>query len=145
MLDFAMPTSIFFPKILRGNVNVGEKFYNKLTINYMTRFFKSIILLIAVTAFSFTLSAQDARVGEFSCKVEFHCANGKKLLETKLAEVPGITSFVVNLETKVIDFKFDPEVISVKRIIAEIEKIGYYTEFSYKNRKIKTNIFIQQL
>lgn len=103
----------------------------------MTRFFKSIILVIAVTALSLTLSAQDARVGDFSCKVEFHCANGKQLLETKLAEVPGITSFVVNLETKVIDFKFDPEVISVKGIIAEIEKIGYYTEFSDKNKEIK--------
>jgi copper chaperone CopZ len=103
----------------------------------MTRFFRSIVLLIAVTALSFSLSAQDGRAGDFSCKVDFHCANGKKLLETKLAEVPGITSFVVNLETKVIDFKFDPEVISVKGIIAEIEKIGYYTEFSDKNKEIK--------
>lgn len=102
----------------------------------MTKIIKSFLVIFIITLFSISLFAQEVKTADFSCKVEFHCANGKKLLETKLAEVPGITSFVVNLETKVIDFKFNPDVISRDGIIAEIEKIGYYTEFSNKNKEI---------
>lgn len=103
----------------------------------MTNFFKSILVILTISLFSLSVVAQEVKTADFSCKVEFHCANGQKLLETKLAEVTGITSFVVNLETKVIDFKFNPDVISKDGIVAEIEKIGYYTEFSNKEKEIK--------
>lgn len=91
--------------------------------------------LFAVLSFSISTYAQD--ISELKVKVDFHCPNGKQLLETKLAEVPGIKSFDVNLETKVIDFKYDSAVITKDGIVAEIEKIGYYTEFSDKSKEIK--------
>lgn len=102
----------------------------------MTKLFRLSLLLVSVFLFSATTFAQDAETAEFKVTVGFHCANGKQLLETKLAEVKGIESFVVNLETKVIDFKYDPTIISKEGIITEIEKIGYYTEFSDKNKEI---------
>lgn len=103
----------------------------------MTKIIKSFLVFFTISLFSISLFAQEVKTADFSCKVEFHCANGKKLLETKLAEVPGITSFDVNLETKVIDFKFNPDKITKEGIVSEIEKIGYYTEFSNKEKEIK--------
>ncbi len=95
------------------------------------------LALISIISISFSISAQAQSTEDYKVTVGFHCANGKQLLETKLAEVKGIESFVVNLETKVIDFKFDPAIITKEGIVAEIEKIGYYTEFSDKNKEIK--------
>jgi copper chaperone CopZ len=93
--------------------------------------------LFVALSFSLSAFAQDNAATDLKVKVEFHCANGKALLESKLAEVPGIKSFVVDLETKIIDFKYDAAIITREGIIAEIEKIGYYTEFSDKSKEIK--------
>lgn len=103
----------------------------------MKNFFKSLLIIVPVLFFAASVFAQESKTAVFSCKVDFHCPNGQKLLETKLAEVKGINSFVVNFETKVIDFKFNPDVITKDGIVAEIEKIGYYTEFSDKTKEIK--------
>lgn len=112
-------------------------FRNKQTYFYMKRLFKSLLILVPVLFFALSIYAEDSKSTDFSCKVEFHCPNGQKLLETKLADVQGINSFAVNFETKVIDFKYNPDVITKEGIVAEIEKIGYYTEFSDKTKEIK--------
>lgn len=103
----------------------------------MKTLLKFVLVASIVLGFSLTSSAQETGADEFKVEVGFHCANGKKLLETKLAEVKGIESFVVDLETKVITFQFDSAIISKDQIVAEIENIGYYTEHSDKNKEIK--------
>lgn len=70
-------------------------------------------------------------------KVFFHCANGKKLLETRLAEVDGVVDVDADLETKVLSIKHKTAVITKEGLVEAIEKIGYLTEFSDPNKKIK--------
>jgi copper chaperone CopZ len=98
---------------------------------------KRLLFTIIFCVLGIYLFSQQVVTENFKVKVGFHCPNGKKLLETKLAEVPGIINFKVDLETKVIDFDFDPAQISKEQIIVKIEEIGYYTEFSDKNKPIK--------
>lgn len=69
-------------------------------------------------------------------KVFFHCANGKKLLETRLAEVDGVVDVNADLETKVLSIKHKTAVITKEGLVEAIEKIGYLTEFSDPNKKI---------
>jgi len=103
----------------------------------MKPLFKFVLVISIAMGFSITSNAQESGSDEFKVEVGFHCHNGKKLLETKLAELKGIESFVVDLETKVITFQFDSSIISKDQIVAEIENIGYPTEFTDKNKKIE--------
>ncbi len=102
----------------------------------MKNLFKLIFVLFATFSFSFTALAQDAKIDHFKVKVEFHCANGQKLLIDKLSAVPGVKSVDVNLETKVVDFTYDTNITSKDGLVKEIEKVGYYTEFSNKETEI---------
>lgn len=97
---------------------------------------KRFLLTLLFGILGIYLFSQQVATENFKVKVGFHCPNGKKLLETKLSELAGIVSFNVDLETKVIDFNFDSAQISREQIIAKIEEIGYYTEFSDKNKPI---------
>lgn len=97
-----------------------------------------------VIFFAFQINAQEAKIaskkgdGEITkIKVDFHCRNGKKLIETKLSEVNGIVSVDADLATKVVSIKADPKVIDKDGLVEAIEKIGYYTEFSDRSKKIK--------
>ena len=79
---------------------------------------------------------QTASDGVFKVKVGFHCANGKRLLETKLAEVKGVEKVEVNLETKEVSIKHNPDVVSSSDLVKAIENIGYYTELSDKTKPL---------
>lgn len=74
---------------------------------------------------------------ELKVKVFFHCANGKKLLEARLAELDGVIDVNADLETKVLSIKHNTKVITKEGLVEAIEKIGYLTEFSDPNKKIK--------
>ncbi len=74
---------------------------------------------------------------EIKIKTFFHCGNGKALIEKELPKVEGIYSTVADLETKVVTIHYDETKLNKESIITAIEKIGYYTEFSDKNKKIR--------
>jgi len=99
------------------------------------------LLSIALLGF-FILSAgcsmaQTAKDTEtLKVKVFFHCPNGKKLLETKLSGAEGVQSVVADLETKVVTIIYDPQLLNQEKLVDMIEQIGYYTEFSDKDKKI---------
>jgi len=95
-------------------------------------------LFILITGISFAVNtnAQDALTA-FNVKVDFHCPNGQKKVETGLAELDGVESIVVDFETKVVSLKYDESVINQEQIISKIEEIGYYTEFSDRSKPIK--------
>lgn len=96
----------------------------------MKKIFVSFIFL----ALSTILFAQQQ--AEFKVKTFFHCANGKALIERELSKIDGIYSATADLESKVVTIKFDEKKQNKESLVAAIEKIGYYTEFSDKNKKI---------
>jgi copper chaperone CopZ len=95
---------------------------------------KNITIIFAfMLAFFFAgnVSAQDKQViKEQKIKVEFHCPNGKALIEKELIKYDGIKEVVADLETKIVTVKFVEGQTNKERIVAAIEKIGYKTEFS---------------
>ncbi|MCX7862565.1 MAG: heavy-metal-associated domain-containing protein [Bacteroidales bacterium] len=94
---------------------------------------KFLVLFILVTS-SIVLFAQKS--SELKVKTFFHCANGKALIEKELKKVEGIYSVNADLETKVVTIQYDEKKQNKESIVAAIEKIGYYTEFSDQNKKI---------
>ncbi len=103
----------------------------------MKRILKILLLSGTIFLLSLGVNAQEAKTENVKMKVDFHCGHGKSTLETKLKEVKGIESFVVDFETKTIDFNFDPKVITKDGIVEAIENIGFYTEFSDKTKELK--------
>lgn len=73
---------------------------------------------------------------EVKIKVFFHCANGKALIEKELIKEPGVTKVVADLTSKVVTVSFDGKKTDRKKINLAIEKIGYVTEFTPKDKKI---------
>jgi len=73
---------------------------------------------------------------EVKIKVFFHCANGKALIEKELIKEPGVSKVVADLENKVVSIKFDGKKTNREKINNAIEKIGYNTEFTPKDKKI---------
>lgn len=96
--------------------------------------YEKILLLFLFIGLSSILFAQQQ--AEFKVKTFFHCANGKALIERELSKIEGIYSVTADLETKVVSITFDEKKQNKESLIAAIEKIGYYTEFSDKSKKI---------
>lgn len=100
-----------------------------------------VIIMTIITLFlgSGELKAQTLATekGVFKVKVGFHCANGKRLLETKLQEVKGVQKVEVDLETKEVSITHNAEEVSTNDLILAIEQIGYYTEFSDKTKPLQ--------
>ncbi|PKP04292.1 MAG: hypothetical protein CVU11_05305 [Bacteroidetes bacterium HGW-Bacteroidetes-6] len=92
----------------------------------------TIILTIALFAFASTglkaQTAEDKDVKTYSVKVMFHCANGKALLEQELPKKRGVVSAVANLETKIVEVKYNTSLTKPETIIEYIHQIGYLTE-----------------
>ncbi len=70
-------------------------------------------------------------------KVNFHCANGKALLDKELVKVDGVFSAVADVQTKIVTIEYDAHKIDKDKLVAAIEKIGYTTEFSKEGTQIK--------
>ncbi|MDR2009751.1 MAG: heavy-metal-associated domain-containing protein [Bacteroidales bacterium] len=105
----------------------------------MKKILKFLLLSGVIVLLNFSVNAQEVKTENIKMKVEFHCGHGKKALETKLKEVKGIESFVVDFETKTIDFNYDPESINKDGIVEAVENIGYYTEFSDRTKQLKSS------
>jgi len=57
-----------------------------------------------------------------------HCRSCVMLIEMSVAELEGVHDVEVDLEKSFTTVDFDPDVIDVDSIIAEIEKVGYRAE-----------------
>ena len=77
------------------------------------------------------------REKEIKMKVEFHCPMGKATIEDELVKTDGVFSVVADLETKIVTVKYDKNKLDKDKIIVAIENIGYYTEFTPKDKPIK--------
>jgi len=73
---------------------------------------------------------------EIKIHVYFHCGHGKAKLENQLPQVEGIDEVYADLKTKIVTINFDNSIITKDEIVESIEKIGFYTEFSDKTKKL---------
>jgi copper chaperone CopZ len=102
----------------------------------------TLMIVLTIVSLFFGSSRLNAQTvapeqGVFKVKVGFHCANGKRLLETKLQEVKGVQKVEVDLETKEVSITHNADEVSTKDLILAIEQIGYYTEFSDKTKPLQ--------
>ncbi|OQA02169.1 MAG: Heavy-metal-associated domain protein [Bacteroidetes bacterium ADurb.Bin408] len=96
------------------------------------------IILLSVLVLTMTgIYAQTNNSEEVKIKVNFHCANGKALLEKELVKEPGVTSAIADLETKVVTITYESGKQNKEKLVAAIEKIGYTTEFTKEGTEIK--------
>lgn len=105
------------------------------------KIFKSFVapvLLSLVMLVSFTACGQSGKVEvkEAKIKTEFHCPNGKAMIEKELVKEPGVKTVVADLDTKVVTVTYQSNVTNQDKIVAAIEKIGYRTEFTPENKDI---------
>ena len=89
-----------------------------------------------LTHSGFSQDKKDTKTVEVKIKVNFHCANGKALIEKELVKEVGISKVVADIETKFVTISFDGNKINREAINLAIEKIGYTTEFTPKDKKI---------
>lgn len=76
-------------------------------------------------------------IKEEKIKVNFHCANGKTLIEKELVKETGVKEVVADLETKIVTIKYVDGKTNRDKLVAAIEKIGYTTEFTKDPSGIK--------
>ncbi len=110
---------------------------------------KNLVKIILIAAFSglFVLNgfSQTQEIPKatkknntFIVNVDFHCGGGKSRLEGGLSKIEGVQEVVADLETKNVTVKHDARKVSTQDIVLAIEKIGHRTEYTPKDRKIKS-------
>ncbi len=96
---------------------------------------KFIFVAFILIAISSTF-AQSPKTEVFNVKVNFHCANGKALLDKELSKLDGVVTAVADVVTKVVKIEYDPAKQNKEKLVTAIEKIGYTCEFSKEGVKI---------
>ncbi len=81
-------------------------------------------------------SKKEVKTSEFKIKVMFECAKGKAIIEKELVKEAGVTKVVADAETKIVTVNFDGSKTDRIKINTAIEKIGYQTELSAKDKKV---------
>ena len=82
-------------------------------------------------------SANQSKNSVFSIKVMFNCANGKALLESELPKKRGVVSAYANLDTKIVDVTYNPNLTDAEHIKDYIHQIGYLVEGDDPNTKLE--------
>jgi len=105
---------------------------------------KTTRILILSTLFIFILggmslhaSAQKGQTKEIKIKTEFRCNSGKTAIEKELMNLDGVKKAEANLENKVVTVTYDPSKLNKDKLVAAIEKTGYRTEYTPKDKQIK--------
>ncbi|MFZ4740010.1 MAG: cation transporter [Bacteroidales bacterium] len=83
---------------------------------------------------------RNASIVEFNIKVNFQDAKGKALIEKEIKKEAGVSNVFANLATKLVTINFDGNTTDREKINLAIEKIGFTTELSSKEKKtVKSN------
>jgi len=78
---------------------------------------------------------RNASIVEFNIKVNFQDAKGKALIEKEIKKEAGVSNVFANLATKLVTINFDGNTTDREKINLAIEKIGFTTELSSKEKK----------
>ena len=98
-----------------------------------TIFLFFLILFLGINQFAYSQNKKEAHI-----KTRFHCANGKALIEKELAKEAGILNVSADINTKIVTIAYNSALTNEKKVVAAIEKIGYETEYTDPNKKIKS-------
>ena len=96
------------------------------------------LVLVAICSLSASVFAQvkkNVSIVEFNVKVNFQDVKGKALIEKELKKEAGVSNVFVNLSTKLVTINFDGNTTNREKIISAIEKIGFTTNLSSKDKK----------
>jgi copper chaperone CopZ len=88
----------------------------------------SLIILVTLFFSGNSMKAQTNVIKKETFKVKGNCEMCKKKIEKKLKSIDGIKSASWNIETKIIDVKFDANKLSLARIKGAIAAAGYDTD-----------------
>ncbi|NVN95571.1 MAG: heavy-metal-associated domain-containing protein [Bacteroidetes bacterium] len=95
-----------------------------------------VMLTISLPSYStFAQAKKKASIVEFNVKVNFQDVKGKELIEKEIKKEAGVSSVFVNLSTKLVTINFDGNTTDREKIISAIEKIGFTTNLSSKDKK----------
>jgi len=118
---------------VRFIMEIISMFVKKITIMKRIRFILMTALVLIITG----TYAQTGKSAEIKIKADFHCANGQATIEKGLVKEEGVISAIADLETKVVTIKYDAKKQNKEKLVAAIEKLGYSTEFTKDDTKIK--------
>ena len=98
---------------------------------------KSLLFIVISLFIVFSSQAQTKEdIKEIKIKTIFHCGNGKALIEKELVKEKGVKEVKADLETKIVTVKYDAAITDKDKINEAIEKIGYQTEYTPKDKQI---------
>jgi copper chaperone CopZ len=88
----------------------------------------SVIILVALLFSGVAMKAQTSAMKEETFKVKGNCEMCKKTIEKALNAIDGVKSAKWNVETKIINVKFDTKKLSLARVKGAIAAAGYDSE-----------------
>jgi copper chaperone CopZ len=107
----------------------------------MVKYFSiSILALLVIVSGMRTANAQNAasKTATLKMKVEVHCSDCKEKVTTGLKKVDGVKTVDVDVPTKMVTITYDPAKTDKDKLVKAVENIGYRTEFTPKDAKIKS-------
>lgn len=87
--------------------------------------------------FSYAQTQDNPSMREVHIKVGFHCERGKAKIENELSQKEGIKSVKADVVTKVVTVVYDSSKINTPQIVEHIHQIGYLTDRSPADTKIR--------
>ena len=73
---------------------------------------------------SSNIKKDSKQVKTHSIIVKFHCANGKALIERELLKKEGVISASANLETKDVEIKYNPKLVTEENLLNTYMKLA---------------------
>ena len=100
----------------------------------------SLVALLFIVSGMRTVNAQNAaaKTSTLKMKVEVHCSDCKEKVTEGLKKVDGVKTVSVDVPTKMVEITYDPAKTNKEKLVKAVENIGYRTEFTPKDAKIKS-------
>ncbi len=112
----------------------------------MVKYFSmSLMALLFIVSGMKTVTAQNAaKTSTLKMKVEVHCSDCKEKVTEGLKKVDGVKSVNVDVPTKMVEITYDPAKTNKDALVKAVENIGYRTEFTPKDKKIKSSCGMEE-
>lgn len=113
----------------------------------MKTLLKYFVVVAITSVFSLSINAQEKakeipaakeKENTFIVNVDFHCGHGVTRLQNGLGKIEGVKKVEADLKTKNVTIEHNSEVVSTEQLVRAIEKIGHRTEYTPKDKKIKS-------
>lgn len=103
----------------------------------MKIFSTSLAVIFLLSAAMMSNAQKPAKTKEIKIhKVTFDCGKGKAKIENGLKMTDGVQSVNAEVGTNTVTIKYDPAKTDKDHLVARIEQLGFYTEYTPKDAKI---------